>query len=63
MQERNSKLHIQSSVQMALIISFGLNHVHEENCKRGGIKLHDVLLTSELNFILQQQDSSKRFES
>ena len=62
MRARNSKLNIQSSLKMALNISYGLNHVHEENCQHGDMKLHDVLLRSEFNLILRQQYATKRFQ-
>ena len=61
MQGRDTKLHIQSSAQTALNISFGLNHVHEENYTHGDMKPHNQFLGLEFNFILQQQDASKKF--
>ena len=46
MRARDSKLNIQSSLQMVLNISCGLNHVHEETCTHGDMKQHNKLLTS-----------------
>ena len=60
MRPRDSKLNIRSSVQMGLDIFYGLNHVHEENCKHGYMKPRNVFLTSEFNFIPQQQHVTKR---
>ena len=57
----HSNLNIRSSLQMVLNISYGLNHVHEENCTHGDMKPHNELLTSDFNFLLQQQDASKKF--
>ena len=57
----DAKLNIQLSLQMRLNISYGLNHVHEEYHTHGDMKPHNVLLTSDFNFILQQQDATKRF--
>ena len=51
---KDPKLDIQLSLQMVLNISYGLNHVHEKNCKHGDMKPHNVLFTAEFNFILQQ---------
>ena len=61
MQARDSKIHSQSSLHMALNISFGFNHLHEENYTQGDMKPCNELLTSDFNLILQRQDASKRF--
>ena len=54
MRARDAKPDIQLSVQMVLNIGHGLNFEQEEYYTYGDMKPHNVLLTSELNFILQQ---------
>ena len=49
MRARRANQNIQSSLQIALNISYGLNHVHEANCKHGDMKPHNVSLTSEFD--------------
>ena len=60
MRARNAQLDNQSAFQIVLNMSYGLNHVHEENCTQCNMKPHNVLLTSEFNFILQQHDASNK---
>ena len=52
MRARDAKRVIQSSLQIALNMAYGLNHVHED------MKPHNVLLTSQFNFILHKDGIS-----
>ena len=41
-----------------LHLAYGFNHVHEEYYTHGDMNPHDVFLTSEYNFILQEDGTS-----
>ena len=58
MRARDAQLDIQSSLQIPLSIVYGLNHVHEEYYTHGGMKPHNVFLTSEFNLVIQQDRTS-----